>query len=708
MMISAAFLKKHIQPRRLGARPIPSDKSLLSAIKEASASGIHYLTVMEKERPVGIIPLIETLSAVESLGTLTVKEFMCTDFSIAGLGQIDFHIYEAPTVQYVIVENAGEYLGVIDLADADRYYDTLLGDIADMISQLLDSAHNGIIAFDKMRNVIVFTQKAAEIYGVDSSRVIDRALAEALPESSLNQFMFESGAMVDHQCMINGYSILANRTPLILNDEIIGGISVFQDVTQNELTARELRSAKENETYLENIIENSYDGIYITDRNGLTLKVNKSYERITGVLKEKLLGRYVQELVRDGLMSCYITDQVVNEKKPVTINQTVNNNQGLIITGSPIFDQQENVSKVVTSVRDISELITLQKKLSISEKMAEIYRNELFSDVSKSNVVCTSDSFKQVLHIAKKVAAKSSTVLLRGETGVGKEIVAKYIHANSQRSKNNYIKINCGAIPPTLLESELFGYVGGAFTGANPKGKLGMFELANEGTLFLDEIGELPYELQSTLLRVLQDGIVTRVGGEKEYPVDVRIIAATNQNLEEMIQKSLFRSDLYYRLNVVPIFIPSLRERPEDIPGLAENFINELNKKYDEHKILTSNFIDKLIEQEWPGNARELRNFIEKQFVISDADIMDTFVLGSMLSSDKSGEQKIIVNGLIPMSDAIKTVESILVNRAMKKYHNTHKAAKALNMSQATFFRKYKEHCVGKSDDEDIGQDGPE
>ena len=584
----------------------------------------------------------------------------------------------------------------------DRYYEAIFNNMVDIIGQLLDSAHNGVIAFDEQRRVVVFTKKAEEIYGVKSADIIDRPLAQALPESPLNQFMMESGPMVDHRCLIGDHHILANRTPLILHNKVIGGISVFQDVTRDELMSRELDSIKENELYLESIIENSWDGIYITDRDGRTLKVNRSYERITNIPKEKLIGRYMKDLVNDGFMSGYITDRVVKEKSAVTIKQKANQNQRLLITGNPIFDPSGDVDKVITNVRDISELIELEKKLEISNEMTALYRKELFGNILENNIVCNSPKFKEVLHLAGKVAAKNSTVLLLGETGAGKEVVARYIHVNSKRSGNNYLKINCGAIPPALLESELFGYVGGAFTGANPKGKIGMFALAHEGTLFLDEIGELPLGLQSALLRVLQDGVVTRIGDGKGSQVDVRIIAATNRDLDEMIQNGLFRSDLYYRLNVISITVPPLRERPEDIPGLAEIFLNELNKKYDEQKIITSDFLDALERKEWPGNVRELRNFIEKQFVISDSDILDTF-LQIASPGDGSGKhnQQIVVNGLIPMHEAVKTVEATLIHRAMNKYHNTHKAARALEMSQPTFFRKYKEYTSARREHEE-------
>jgi transcriptional regulator with PAS, ATPase and Fis domain len=251
------------------------------------------------------------------------------------------------------------------------------------------------------------------------------------------------------------------------------------------------------------------------------------------------------------------------------------------------------------------------------------------------------------------------------------------------------VRVNCGAIPENLIESELFGYVKGAFTGAISSGKLGLFELANKGTIFLDEIGELPLSMQSKLLHVLQEGVVTRIGDVNEIKLDVRVVTATNRNLESMVFEGKFRSDLYYRLNVMNIEVPPLRDRIDDIPGLAEKTIYNLNKKYVEEKIITKNFINLLIDRDWPGNVREMQNFIEKQFVISDENIMDSFIISDEIISN--AESKIMIKGIIPLRDAIKEVEKILVTRAMKQTNNTYKAAELLETSQSTLFRKYKE-----------------
>jgi PAS domain S-box-containing protein len=693
-MISISFLRKYAKPRVASLRYTALDEPLKAVTKEAATAGMRYLLIMEKNAPTGVVDLDNVFKRVDEIDQLRFGDLISKDFCILNESNLNLLVYQDTTTQYVVIYSEGKYIGLLDMGYVD-YYSSLLNDTVEILGQILDSTYNGIIAVDQERNIIILNQKAAETYGIEVADMVDKPVYEVISKSPLNNFIFDGGMWIGHKCKIQSRYIMANRTPLILNDNYIGGISVFQDITEDELASQELTLVKENELYLESIIDNSYDGIYITDSDGLILKVNSSYERITGISKDRLIGKYMQDLVNEGLLSMHLTDRVVAEKKPITLNQTANNKK-LIITGSPLFDKNGNVSKVITNVRDITELLSLERQLSISQEMANIYKKELFDKVS-DNIICDSEKMKQVFYAAEKVAMKDSTILILGETGVGKEVVAKYIHTHSDRSNKNYIKINCGAIPANLLESEIFGYVGGAFTGANPKGKMGVFELASEGTLFLDEIGELPMHLQAALLRVLQDGEVTRVGDTKSKKVNVRIIAATNQNLEKMIEEGNFRSDLFYRLNVVSIYVSPLRERKEDIAGLAEHFVSELNKKYNGKKIITSTFIDSLQQMDWPGNVRELSNFIEKQYVFSELDILDTFITGhTERRKAETASEDIIVKGLVPLNYAVKKVESILIKRTMEQVNNTYKAAKILDISQSTFFRKYKEYCTSR------------
>ncbi|NMM65038.1 sigma 54-interacting transcriptional regulator, partial [Clostridium sp. P21] len=330
----------------------------------------------------------------------------------------------------------------------------------------------------------------------------------------------------------------------------------------------ELECTKFKLKELQDIIEGSNDGIYVTDKYANTILVNKSWEKITGMNREEVLKKNTAVLEKSGYMSKSASLIVLREKKGITIEQKLKTGKTVLVSSNPILDTEGNVTMVVTSVRDITELYELKEQIEKDEEIShkEHYKpNNIKSDLLNfSDIVVEDENMINVLEMAQKVAKVDTTVLLLGETGVGKEEVAKYIHRNSTRCNKNFIKVNCGAIPEHLMESEFFGYEKGAFTGANKEGKIGLFEMCNNGNLFLDEVGELPLDMQVKLLRVLQESEITRVGGTKTIKIDVKIIAATNRDLKDMVDKKLFREDLYYRLNVIPITVLPLRERRKD------------------------------------------------------------------------------------------------------------------------------------------------
>lgn len=455
-----------------------------------------------------------------------------------------------------------------------------------------------------------------------------------------------------------------------------------------------------NKDFILSVLENSYDGIYITDKDSITVYVNKAYENLTGHKRSEYIGKHMDDLIKSGIMKVHITGNVIATRKSITVKEELVSGKNVLITGSPIFDDNNEIIAVVTNVRDMSEIIVLEKKERLAKEVISLYQKQIFDTSTMKNIICESPNTISVFNFAAKVAPKDSTVLLTGETGVGKEVVAKYIHYNSLRKDNNYIKINCGAIPENLLESELFGYVGGAFTGADPNGKPGLFELADNGTLFLDEIGELPLNLQSSLLRVLQDGEVTRVGSTKTRKVAVRIIAATNRNLKQMIQEKTFREDLYYRLNVISISIPPLRERRDDIPALAELFIERLNKKYNTKKKVSDTFLLELMSMSWPGNVRELSNFVERQYILNESDMLTS--IHDMNYAKSNNTYQDIQNSIsaaatadsdsLNMDKVVSSIEAALIKTSLKKCSTTKEAAKLLGISQPTFSRKYNKY----------------
>lgn len=338
------------------------------------------------------------------------------------------------------------------------------------------------------------------------------------------------------------------------------------------------------------ILDSMHDGVYITDSKGNTIFINKAYTRISGIKKEDVIGLHMKELIEQGFFSESASLIALERDESVTMIDKFNNGKRCLITSSPVHDENENIIMIVTNLRDMTELINLKSKVEQSETLNMKYYSEL-EKLRKEyfigrDVIGNSKEIKEVLEIVSKVSEVDATVLITGETGVGKEVIAKEIHKNSLRKNGPFIKVNCASIPDTLFESELFGYEKGAFTGATNNGKLGMFELADRGTILLDEIGEIPLNIQSKLLRVLQEKQITRVGGTKVQKIDVRILAATNLDLKKQVEKGLFREDLYYRLNVIPIRVPALRERKDDIILLAIHFLDFYNSKYSKNKTL--------------------------------------------------------------------------------------------------------------------------
>lgn len=318
-------------------------------------------------------------------------------------------------------------------------------------------------------------------------------------------------------------------------------------------------------------------------------------------------------------------------------------------------------------------------------------------------LIYASDKIEKVMKYIQKIANTSSTVLLTGESGVGKEVFARTIYELGPRSSKPFVKVNCGAIPETLLESELFGYEKGAFTGANTNGKPGYFRMAHKGVLFLDEIGEMPLNLQVKLLRVLQEREIIPIGGSEVVEVDVQIIAATNKNLEKMVEEGTFREDLFYRLNVIPVAIPPLRDRPEDIPLIGLHFLQTFNEKYERTTQLSQDALDLLESYSWPGNVRELQNIIERLVVTADEDLIEAHHITPLLKKGKKQYLKQRLNKIMPLKEATRAMEEQLIKMAMDEYKTTSMAAKMLGVSQSTISRKYQEIQEKISRGEQIG-----
>jgi len=400
-------------------------------------------------------------------------------------------------------------------------------------------------------------------------------------------------------------------------------------------------------------------------------------------------------LEKEGIFYPSIATEVIAKKSRMTTVQWTRTGKKIIVTANPILDENGNVSMIISNSREVSEISVLPAGAEAPGKPGR-YSQYIPPELDERStfyegIIAYSPEMKHVLALAEKVARVDSNVLLLGESGVGKDVVARLIHRLSSRRKGPFVKINCGAIPDSLLESELFGYEAGAFTGARREGKRGLVELAGEGTLFLDEIGELSLPLQVKLLNVLQDRQLFRIGGTRSVQVNARFVAATNRNLAEMVREGRFREDLYYRLNVVPVEIPPLRARHADIPPLIAYFLDLYCRKYNIQKKINAAALNKLMHYSWPGNVRELENVIERLVVTADApDIGITDLPEHLRQIEAREEAHVLVTGIMPLKDAVRAVEEQLLKMALNKYRTFEAAAAALGVHPTTIGRKIK------------------
>ncbi|MBP2641496.1 MAG: sensor protein [Firmicutes bacterium] len=449
------------------------------------------------------------------------------------------------------------------------------------------------------------------------------------------------------------------------------------------------------------VLEAFHEGVYLTDSNGTTLFINSAYEKITGIKREDVIGKNVIELEKEGYFSPILNPSVIHTGKKATVMQTSKTGQKVVVTGYPVRDiSTRSMVGTITIVRDFSNLEQLKQEVEAQRDLLQRYREAAMpNDPGQSKMIAASEKMRDVLELTLRLALVDTPVLITGETGSGKEMIAKILHSRSPRKDKTMLSINCAAIPENLLETELFGYAPGAFTGANPKGKAGLFELADQGTLFFDEIGELPPMMQPKLLRVLQNQEIMRMGGSKVIQVNVRIVAATNRNLDEMVKEGRFRQDLLYRLRVASVEIPPLRERPEDIEQLLQLFLARYNAKYNRHMEITSAALGILKRYQWPGNVRELENVVEVLAVALQKNVIDAEDLPGLLAKrvyeDIADNQLkgLMSKGKLSLQKMMDDFERKLLVQAMEQNeYDVYRVAREMDCDRTTIQRKIKKY----------------
>jgi len=563
------------------------------------------------------------------------------------------------------------------------------------LHDLFDSMHNGIIILDREGYVAIYNQAAQRIFNEPHVKPVGCHFSDVRPTAwkEMSEILKTGKPQLGMRIVFPEATIIANRSPIMLDDEIIGVISVFQDISEYEAIISELKGYKYLNRQLEAVIESSNDGLYITDGSGKTLRVNQAYEQITGLSRKDLIGQNVEALVARGFFDYSVTSEVLKKNEQISIMQKILGKKEVMVTGTPIYNEQSDIILVVTNVRDMTTLNDLEQELIDTQRVSKRYNqtikehNDLEHTLSELKV--KSSQMLDVLKTVVKVSSLDHSILLQGESGVGKSMLAYHIHKLSYRKERPFVTINLSTIPESLMESELFGYEKGAFTGALSMGKAGLIDAAHTGTVFFDEIGELSIPMQAKLLQLIEQHTFNRLGASKQVAVDIRIIAATNFNLKEEVTKGNFREDLFYRLNVIPVTIPPLRERREDISVLVLDVLDKTTKGKGRPRI-SAEVMNRLMKYKYPGNVRELIHIVERMYIMSDGQkITETDMPSELLEPD--GLEAPDYDGA-NLKHAVKQFEKSLVIQAIKNANSIPKAAKQLGVHPSTVWRKIVEH----------------
>lgn len=444
----------------------------------------------------------------------------------------------------------------------------------------------------------------------------------------------------------------------------------------------------------ERILDHSSDEIFVLDKHQRILYVNKNCERHYALKPSDVIGKSNEAFVAKGYWRPSVVGEVFKTKTPVTKLQTTNTGTELITTAIPVLNEENELEFVVSTARPFHR----EEAFKVENSARSTTRARRSTN---SAMIANSAQMQHVLHIAKRSAEVDSTVLITGESGTGKGVLANYIHHASPRRKHTFLTINCAAIPEELLESELFGYAPGAFTGASNRGKIGLIESANRGTIFLDEIGEISSKTQAKLLQLVQDRVFIPVGSHRQKTADVRVIAATNQNLSQMVEQGQFREDLFYRLNVMELIVPPLRARPDDFVPLVQLFLKQFNQNYKKHLSISEHAIEIMQQYDWPGNIRQLQNVMERSAILADLEIQPADLPVGIIENastdtdssemDAEAAESMPTRG-IALDDAIANAERELVVTSYQKHRSTRRVAKELQISQSRasrLVRKY-------------------
>lgn len=561
------------------------------------------------------------------------------------------------------------------------------------LETFLASTEDGVISIDKDCKIKLINKKAAELIGIDRKKALNKNIYEVVKDTRLPHVLKTGKHELDWQQKLGEYQIITSRMPLKDKDgNIIGAIAVFRNITDTVNLDKQLNNLNEYKSLLQAVFSAVQDAISVVDTKGYHIMVNPAYTKVTGISTEEIMGKYANYDLKEG-DSLHL--KVLKTKKPVKNTKIVTKPSGKVVIAqaAPILVDNKLKGSVAV-LHDITEIRNLTEELSEAQKrIRELSAKYTFSDIVGKcrNIV---EAKEQLI----KAANVPATVLLKGESGTGKELFAHAIHNEGTRKENQFVRVNCAALSETLLESELFGYEEGAFTGAKKGGKKGLFEEANNGTIFLDEISEISMNTQVKLLRVLQEKEITRVGGVRPIHVNVRVITATNVDLYKLVKNGKFREDLYYRLNVFPIHIPPLRERKQDIEFLVKKFINKFNIEYGRNvNNIDYKALSMLKQYDWPGNVRELENIIGRAMInmnFNEITINEEHI--PILIAEQKNNNKELIEEKIEfknLSEALEKFEKKYIEKIyLQENQNKTKTADKLNISIRSLYYKFEKY----------------
>uniref|UniRef100_A0A832MVT0 Sigma-54-dependent transcriptional regulator n=1 Tax=Fervidobacterium pennivorans TaxID=93466 RepID=A0A832MVT0_FERPE len=558
---------------------------------------------------------------------------------------------------------------------------------------VLDSIIEGIIIVDKEARVLYVNKNAQKLLNLPSD-IIGKKVDEVVKNTRLHIVVQTGIPEIDQVQHTENAVIITSRIPIKdENGKIIGAVAVFRDITSIRKLAEEITNLKEIEAQLKAIIDSTNDAISVADENGIVRLVNKAYTKITGYSPEEVIGKPATVDIAEGesihMLIAKLRQPIYNARLKVGPAK-----KEVIVNATPLFVKGKFKGSVAV-VHDVSEILKLTNELEEVKRLIRHMRAQYTFD----DIIGDSKLIQIAKEQAKKVAQTPATVLLRGESGTGKELFAHAIHNASPRRNKPFVSVNCAAIPESILESELFGYEEGSFTGALHGGKKGLVEEADGGTLFLDEVGKLPLSLQPKLLRFIETKEYVPVGGRNVKKVDVRIIAATNMELEKMVRNGDFLPDLYFRLNVFPIYLPSLKDRKEDIPKLAIHIVKKLNQQYGRMvEGISPAVIRYIISRDWPGNVRELENFLGRVMINMGPE--ERYIELKHLPEDsglrvEKKDEEFTDIGEKSLKDLVEEYEKKIILTALKQTGGDKvKTAKMLDISVRTLYYKMERYGI--------------